>query len=154
MARIAIQRGTRRARPSAPGCSMTRTSGENPIAISALTYTSISASRAAHSAATRIAVPATAATVWSIRRVKSRSEIMKLQKADCRSQIGIDGLQAHAFVNLQSAIPKSAISAEVLCRERRHQIVDLVQLVERREEDDAQEPFVRRQPESGSVHAE
>src|SRR3954469_7439707 len=123
MERIASQRGMRDRPLSRRGRSIHLTSGDRPIAISALTYTSINASRAAQSTASRRTTPATASTVWIIRDVKSRSEI-------------------------------TIYLLQVLRREGFHQVVDRVQLVQRREEHDAQEPFFRRQAETRSVHAQ
>src|SRR4029079_5696368 len=123
MDRMASQRGTRDRPLSARGRSIDLTSGDSPIAISALTYTSINASRAAQSTASRMTMPAIASTVCSIRLVNSRSEIT------------ISLLQ-------------------VLRREALHEIVDLCQLVQGREEDDPEKPFFGRQAEAGSVHAQ
>src|SRR5215467_2153202 len=103
---------------------MTCTIGANPIAMSALTYTSISASRAAQSTATIRTTPPTVSTVSSIFRRNSRSDSTEIS------------------------------ALQILCREASYQVVDLGQFRKRGEEDNPQKSFVGGKAEAGAVDAQ
>src|SRR4051812_15076695 len=94
-----------------------------------------------------------------MRWVYSRSEIMKFQIAEGRFQIDCR-LNCRFDCKLLSRNLKpeirnlKSLAAQIVCGESPHEVVDFGELVERRQEDDPQEPFFGRQAKAGSVDAE
>src|SRR5690349_12001231 len=115
---------------------------------------SSSASRANHSAAITIAIAAIVRTVCSSRRVKSRSVSTNHFTADCHPlKHCARSPQSNKMQPRNHEATKKKLR-KIVRGEVAHELVNLAQFLERRQEHDPHEPLFRRQSESGPVDAQ